>query len=395
MNKKQIISIFLALFTAGFFVLFFFTPFKVSFRPEGTFPVRVRIAAKVKEASISSIKECDISRADTGKVVHARIPLPEGTQMIFSKEKIIIGNHAFFEKRLRISPVLESGVNINGILYRGEIDISRKADGVDIINRLELEDYLKGVIPREVSHFWPMAVLRAQAIASRSFAVFEVSRRKSKDHDLTADTFSQVYGGRSAEKWRSNLAVEYTRGRVLEYRGSILPGYFHSCCGGHTEDISLVWGGKSIEPLRGVRSKWCRWSPHFRWSVRVPNETLLEKLNASGYYFESIDDMREGTRDPSKRLEYVRVKSKNKWFDIPINDFLGSVGRATLKSANFRIKRYPFFYSFSGYGWGHGVGMCQWCAFTLSLRRWNEKRILDHFYPRANVVELRELFRTK
>ena len=385
------ISISAALFAAALLILFFFTPFKINFRYEKTFPVRVRIAANAKEASIYSKKACDILNPDTGDKIYSGLSLAEGAQLILSDGKMVLGSHAFFEEKLRISPVSESGLTVNGVLYRGEIDLLRRGDGVDVINRVEIEDYLKGVVPREVYHFWPMSALRAQAVASRSFSAYEALRRKSRDYDLTSDTFSQVYGGRSAEKWRTTLAVEATRGRVLEYNGKILPGYFHSCCGGHTEDVSLVWGGKPLSPLKGVRSKWCRWSPHFRWSVRVPTRTMMEKLNAAGYYFDRIDDIREGERDSSKRLEYVRVKSGNKWFDIPIKDLLGAIGRSTLKSSNFRIKKYPFFYSFSGYGWGHGVGMCQWCAFGLSLRWWNEKRILEHFYPGAKIVNLKEL----
>lgn len=146
-----------------------------------------------------------------------------------------------------------------------------------------------------------------------------------------------------------------------------------------------------MEPLKGVSARWCRWTPHFRWRARVFTSTIKEKLNAAGYYLDSIDDIREGDRSSSKRLKYVRVRSRNKWLDIPSNDFLNAIGRRTLKSSNFRIKKYPLFYLFSGYGWGHGVGMCQWCSFGLSLRLWREERILRYFYPGTRIVDLSEI----
>ena len=106
-----------------------------------------------------------------------------------------------------------------------------------------------------------------------------------------------------------------------------------------------------------------------------------------------VDDIKEGPRDSSRRLEYVRIKSRNKWFEIPIKDFRYAIGGRTLKSANFGIKKYPRFYQFSGYGWGHGVGMCQWGAFGLSLRFYNEKGILEKYYPGARIVDAKKVLK--
>ena len=108
----------------------------------------------------------------------------------------------------------DESVIVNGTEYRGEADVVKTESGFDVINRVELEDYLKGVLPREMHHMWPSSALKAQAVASRSFAVYEAIRRKDKEYDLTADTFSQVYGGKGSEKWRATRAVEATKGEV-------------------------------------------------------------------------------------------------------------------------------------------------------------------------------------
>jgi stage II sporulation protein D len=283
------------------------------------------------------------------------------------------------------------------VLYRGQIDINRTAGGLTAVNRVDLEYYLKGVLPREVNRFWPIAMIEAQAIVSRSFAVYEALRRKNKDYDLTDDTFSQVYGGRSSERWRTTRAVEATKGKVLEYKGKVLPAYFHSCCGGRTQNVSRAWGtspalvdarGRS-GPLKGAKCSWCRWTPYFRWQARVEKQDILKGLKDEGYYLNRIDAITEGPRDVSGRLKYVRIRSRNKWIEVATEDFRSAIGRRILRSANFKIRKRRRYYIFNGYGWGHGVGMCQWGAFGLSLKKWSAERILARYYPGAKIVDMK------
>lgn len=392
MPKERLIKIALIIILGVLVFTFFFLPFKDRFGEKKETILRVRLIHDAKAVDISSDDVCRVSDPASGVILEENLSLSEGSKLAASSGKIELNGTSFNRGSIRILPVRDKGILLNGVLYGGEIDVTLTDEDLDIINRVELEEYLKGVVPREISHLWPMATLKAQAIASRSYAVYEMLRRKSKSHDLTADTFSQVYGGRSAEKWRTTRAVGSTKGKILEYDGKVLPAYFHACCGGYTESASLLWG-ESPEPLKGVKSTWCRWTPHFRWRVRVSTKDLVEKLNERGYYFQKIDDVKTGPRDESNRVEYVRVKSSDKWFEIPTGDFMTAVGRKTLRSANFRIKKYPLFYLFSGYGWGHGVGMCQWGALTLGLRWWSDERILEHFYPGAKIEDLNNILK--
>jgi len=311
----------------------------------------------------------------------------KGTEIVSAGAGMKAGNTVYNTGRIRVAPHGGKPVVLNGIRYRGQMDIIRTDKGLDAVNRVGLEDYLKGVLPKEVHHFWPFSALEAQAIASRSYAVHRIERSRNKDYDLTADTYSQVYGGKSCEKWRTTKAVESTKGKILEYGGKVLPGYFHSCCGGRTQDGSRMWGGPPT-PLKSVKCSWCRWSPHFRWQAKVLTDTLMWKLRKKGYDIERIDDIRAGRKDKSGRLEYVRVRTRNRWMEIPAADLRSAVGRRLVKSGNFRIKKYPTFYLFSGYGWGHGVGMCQWGAFGQSLRWRSAERILGHYYPGARITDL-------
>ncbi len=371
-------------------LLFFFLPFSPVTKKADSFVVRVRLEHDVKEVEISSDESLVIRLLETGEVLQEKQGTPFSAKIVFIPGGMKINEKAYRLGTVRISPGKDAPLSCGGVLYGGYVDIVSSDDGLNVINHVELEQYLKGVLPKEVNALWPFAALKAQAIASRSYAVYKAGQSKKKTYDLTDDTFSQVYGGVTAQRWRTDKAVNSTRSKVLEYEKKVLPAYFHSCCGGHTEDIANVWG-QDIEPLKGVKSRWCRWSPYFRWRVKVNTKTILKKMNGMGYNVNRIDDIKDGERDSSGRLKYVRLRSRNKWFEIDIEDFRKAIGRSLLKSTNFRVKKYPRFYVFSGYGWGHGVGLCQWGTFALSLRRWNEKRILGHFYPGAKIVELNEV----
>ncbi|MFH1664772.1 MAG: SpoIID/LytB domain-containing protein [Candidatus Omnitrophota bacterium] len=390
MTKKIPVQI-IVVFVAGVVILcssvFFFRPLSSG---RSACMVRVRLAHDADSVKVSSQDRCNIYDIRTGALLRKNIRIEPGAEMSVSGNSIILGKDEFGPGPVRIEALRNGSISLNGVSYRGGLYAARAGEGLDVVNRVGLEDYLKGVLPREVNHLWPFAALKAQAVASRSFAVAAVIRRKGNDYDVTADTFSQVYGGRSAERWRTSKAVEMTRGMVLEYGGSVLPAYFHSCCGGCTGDIARIWG-KAIAPLKGGKCPWCRWSPYFRWQVRVPTGEIIQKIGSRGYVIASIDDIRCGSRDASGRLEYVRVRSRNKWIEVDTEEFRSALGTRVIKSANFRVKKYPFFYLFSGYGWGHGVGMCQWGAFGLSIRRWNMERILGEYYPGAKIKDVGEV----
>ena len=394
MLDNKIVRTVVVLVTLVIALVAFFGPWKLKGAKEKPFIVRVRVVHDAEVMTMAVGGGCQIREIETGNVLMDDMPVPHGTEISMATGGVKFGDKVFFTDAIRVIPLHGESVKLNGTLYRGEMDLIRTGRGIDAVNRVELEDYLKGVLPKEMHHFWPFGALKAQAIASRSFAVYKTEQRKNKYYDLTADTFSQVYGGQSSEKWRTSRAVHATRGKVLEYDGKLLPAYFHSCCGGRTENIAQVWG-KELRPLKGVKCPWCRWSPYFRWQVRVPTKTLVEKLRKKGYQVDRIDDIREGVRDRSGRLEYVRIRSRNKWFEISTGHFRAAISRRILKSSNFRVKKYPTFYLFSGYGWGHGVGMCQWGAFGLALRWKSAEWILNHYYPGAKIVNLHKLNGTK
>lgn len=163
--------------------------------------------------------------------------------------------------------------------YRGSL-VARPASGgggLNVINRVSLEGYLRGVVPLEMPASWPAHALRSQAVAARSFAL--ASRTEGEGYSLYDDTRSQVYGGVGAEHPATNKAVRQTKAEVVTHRGSTAQTFFYSSSGGHTESSRYGFsGGESRPYLKGVADPHDDVSPYHRWRVKMSGAELEGKL---------------------------------------------------------------------------------------------------------------------
>ena len=166
--------------------------------------------------------------------------------------------------------------------YRGTIRVDVKERRVRAINVVGLEQYLYGVVPAEVPDDWPVEVLKAQAVAARTYAL--ATRKTNGDFDLYSDVRSQVYRGIDEEEDSTSDAVDATAGQVLHYGGRVVTTYFHSTSGGRTASIADVWPGSSPVPyLVSVDDPYDSLSPHHMWGpVVVPAARLDRVLKAPG-----------------------------------------------------------------------------------------------------------------
>jgi stage II sporulation protein D len=208
-----------------------------------------------------------------------------------------------------------------------------------------------------------------------------------KDFDLTSDVYSQVYGGKGAERYRINKTVDETKGLVLTYRGKVFPAFYHSTCGGHTEDASLFWN-INIEPLRGVPCSFCQDSPHFRWHSVLSQEEVKNALIKSGYQIENIKDILILSRDKSNRIANIKIITEKKDIEISAKDFRNIIGPNIIRSTNFDVKIIDHDIVFRGLGWGHGVGLCQWGAYFMAKLGYSYKQILEYYYPGAQISSI-------
>ncbi|MBS1879644.1 MAG: SpoIID/LytB domain-containing protein, partial [Actinobacteria bacterium] len=149
--------------------------------------------------------------------------------------------------------------------YRGALEAVPEGSGsLNVVNALAVDQYVKGVIPNESPPSWPMAELKAQAVASRSFALS--AGREGNGFGLYSDTRSQVYKGIESEYPRTDEAAEQTRGQVLMYEGQIAEALFSACSGGKTESIKNVFG-TAIPYLVGVPDPYDYYCPLHEWTL--------------------------------------------------------------------------------------------------------------------------------
>lgn len=167
-----------------------------------------------------------------------------------------------------------------GQLGRGWLQLTQQAGRFRVINYVGMEDYLQGVVPREVSSSWPLEALKVQAVVSRTFAESSRGRHAADGFDLCATTHCQV-SDHARETARSRQAIAETNGLVVTYNGCLAPVYFHSDAGGHTEDVINVWGG-SVPYLVGVPELYPTNSGYEHWEKELTASQIQQLLEQNG-----------------------------------------------------------------------------------------------------------------
>jgi len=273
--------------------------------------------------------------------------------------------------------------------YRGDLDVEADKTGqLSAINRLDLEDYLRGVLPREVPAKWPMAALKAQAVASRTYALYRMTQAGGLSSDVSADVLSQVYGGRNAEHWRTNQAIKQTRGKALVYQEELVPAFFHASCGGHTENALFVWNLDS-EVLQGTVCPYCIDRPSYTWKHNFHARTVQEQLGKQGYPIGAIDSIEVTRQNPSGRAVLLQIHdSDNATLTIPATEFRSILGPDVVRSTRFEVMMQGYYFDLVGYGWGHGVGMCQQGACGMALVGKKMPEILKFYYNGATLEKM-------
>lgn len=303
---------------------------------------------------------------------------------------IQVGKKIYPARKLRIASNKTISVLVGDHTqrYRGFIDLIAK-DGKKllVINTLELEQYVRGVLYHEITDRWPMQAMMAQAVAARTYAVFQIKQNKNQEFDVTNDIYSQVYGGKTAERYRTNTATSRTEGMILTYKGNVLPAYYHSNSGGHTEDVDELWE-HDLPPLKGKPDLYSLGAPNAHWKKNFRAKDVQETLNKNGFKLGAIKEIQIIERTGSgrvKTLEFITRDGQS--VKVAGRKFRDIIGPNELKSTFYDIEMQGYFFDVLGKGWGHGVGMSQWGANKMARKRFDFKEILGFYYPGAEVVK--------
>lgn len=269
-------------------------------------------------------------------------------------------------------------IKVGARMFRGEIEIWLKNGKLTVINDLNIEDYVRGVINKEAIPSWPLEAKKTQAVLARTFAVYQkMFNPRNELFDLAPSVLDQVYDGLDKEDVTSNKAVDQTRGEVITKGHHPVKIYFHSTCGGMTGSSSEVW--KKNDPhLQSVKCPYCTKSSLYRWKRSISSKVLADKLNVGK--FKSIKTIRSETR-----VESVMVDSKK----IPVNKFRELVGFSVIWSNDFTVRKNDSDFIFEGKGAGHGVGVCQWGMAGMAAEGKNHKEIIN-FY--LTGIEIRKMY---
>ena len=277
-------------------------------------------------------------------------------------------------------------------VFPAPVEVWPQGNGWLVIVSLQLERYLAGVLGGEMPLAWPQAALRAQAIASRSYAVWRRAVAPiDQPYDVTATTASQVFVAGKMDDPRAVQAVEGTRDLVLVWDGKVLPAFFHSTCGGHTAPAAAVLSGEApdIPPLAGAVCGFCEPSKYHRWeAVRLPEtklRTAAEKLGGRTLGPLTAIVPQAGIDGHATTLRCTGAQGEA---TIPATAFRLAVGPSELRSTAFQAQRVGEDFEFSGRGWGHGAGLCQWGARGMALAEMDERAILARYYPGAVLLPL-------
>jgi stage II sporulation protein D len=322
-------------------------------------------------------------------------------------------------------------VYFRGKPYREELQIHSVGSFCEVVNSVEVERYLVGVVNSEFNSKWNEDAIGAQIVAARTYALYQIKIARGEPerrYDVDASVSDQVYDGPLREDLRAQRLVEKTRGMVLtvgnDWHPSPLKAYYHSTCGGMTELPENVWGNPSVGFRRPVKCPFCGGSPALNWQLELTSKDMLEAFRRAAVSSEGtrpdwaqswpeewrqivgtklLKGMRVGAVDGEGRVSemvtswgYLDPRTRRlATIDLKLAGarFREWLGPARLRSTSFRVLTQVFAHGqgswrILGRGNGHGVGMCQWGAKTMGERGYKTASILKHYYPDAILRKL-------
>ncbi|MGL5835305.1 MAG: SpoIID/LytB domain-containing protein [Waterburya sp.] len=281
---------------------------------------------------------------------------------------------------LVIEPKNNGYVWIGDRWYRGTTRLIRQNDGITAINKVDLEQYLYSVVGAEAVSSWPIEALKAQAVAARSYALYKRKTGSNGIYDVDTTVGTQVYKGLDTEYTTTHQAVDSTLGQIMTYNNQVILAAFHSSSGGYTENVEDIWTSP-LPYLRGVVD-YDQKSPVFKWQQVIPVSKIQSLVAGVG----KITGFQPAEMTPRGRVVMMKVTGDRGSTTISGNDLRKTLG---LRSTLFRVSTDGNNLHVQGRGFGHGLGLSQWGAYSLAKQGINYHQILAHYYQTANLSQMK------
>ena len=273
-------------------------------------------------------------------------------------------------------------VSVSGLVH-----LVRKGKGFLVINRVDIEEYVKGVVPAEVSSTWHPEMLKAQAVAARTYALYQQMLSAAREYDVAATVQDQVYRGKQGVDPVILRAVEDTRGLVVTYQDAPIYAAFSSTAAGLTEDAVNVWS-KDYPYLKGVECPFDLMSPYYQWKSSFKIDTLEQNLQQQGFPVGKIATITPFSFSRGGRVAKLRVLHSGGELVLRGEELRKAVGYTIIPSTQFAIELIGRDVVLSGFGAGHAVGMCQWGAKELAELGYPFSTILRYYYPGTELQNM-------
>ena len=379
-------------------------------------------------------------------VISSALGLPTSVILPSAKRVQVVneqGNPIFMfdsSSQIHFEPIEDKGeialIRVDGRKYRGSITVKRQ-EGSDmtVINRVLLEEYLYGVVPREMPASWPIEALKAQAVAARGFAVASLGKFASWGFNLCSTVNSQVYGGFDAENDATTRAVRETKALLMFHNGKVITPYYHSNSGGRTEDTENIWSAV-VPYIRGIDDPFSENVKHSVWSksltvteiekiLKSRNVNIgeviditVEEVSRNGRVQALVISGTKGEEIMLKQTSRFAFGLRSSWFSVRNSDsvekqvkssanrepisinlvgktVISATGTSTITNKtelsifngakHTKVDLTPRAYVFDGRGFGHGLGMSQHGANIMAEKGFTFKEILMHYYTDIEV----------
>ncbi|MFQ3549012.1 MAG: SpoIID/LytB domain-containing protein [Armatimonadota bacterium] len=273
--------------------------------------------------------------------------------------------------------------------YRGKFDITINNGKLRVVNIIDLENYLCGVVPCEMPSHWHMEALKAQAVAARTYAIRNKLKFSEYGYNVCDTVMSQVYKGVDSENSRTNQAVRETKGLVISYNGELARVYYSADAGGMTQSFAEVFGDNIpyLQSVNNPNDKDIRlWS--YSFSLSDLSKKLLDNKIAQ---ISDIKEIKVSEMSKSGRVLKLDLIGENEKAQISGEMLRKILGYSQVKSTLFSLQiNDNGIVELNGKGYGHGIGMCQTGAETLAGPRYNYefRQILNHYFPKTDIKPL-------
>ncbi len=272
--------------------------------------------------------------------------------------------------------------------YKDDVEVLATESGLTIVNLVDMQNYLGGVVESEGGGGRDLEYYKVQATISRTYALKTKGRHSKEGFDLCDRTHCQAYHYQLRYTPVIDSAVRQTKGKVLvDQHNHLIDAYFHANCGGQTSEPDYVWNNK-VDYLKSFKDTFCIYTKQATWEKRIPQQDWKNYLEET-FQFPSSDSIFGPLictfNQPDRCAFYISPV-----LGIPLRDIRDHF---KLKSTYFNCYPDGTDVLIRGRGYGHGVGLCQEGAMKMAKYKFNYQQIIVYYFPGAKLIDVSDLDR--